>query len=99
MHGLGGRNFWIHSTGPIGCLPYALVRRPDIATVKDNVGCSVSYNKVAQLFNQRLKETVAHLRKTYPDAAFTYVDVYAAKYKLISQASKLGNAPRLLCVA
>ncbi|KAF7015066.1 unnamed protein product [Triticum aestivum] len=98
VHGFGGRNFWIHSTGPIGCLPYALIRRPDIAAVKDKVGCSVTYNKVAQLFNQRLKETVARLRKTYPDAAFTYVDVYAAKYKLISQASKLGfDDPLLTC--
>ncbi|VAH44280.1 unnamed protein product [Triticum turgidum subsp. durum] len=96
MHELGGRNFWIHSTGPIGCLPYALIHRPDIAAVKDKVGCSVTYNKVAQLFNQRLKETVARLRKTYPDAAFTYVDVYAAKYKLISQASKLGFDDALL---
>jgi hypothetical protein len=36
---------------------------------------------------------VASLRKTHPDAAFTYVDVYTAKYKLISQAKKLGKAP------
>ena len=91
VHWLGGRYFWIHGTGPIGCLPYSMVHRPDIAARKDNVGCSVTYNKVAQLFNQKLKETVARLRKTYPDAAFTYVDVYAAKYKLISEAKKQGN--------
>jgi hypothetical protein len=48
---------------------------------------------VAQLFNVKLKDTVASLRKTHPDAAFTYVDVYTAKYKLISQAKKLGKAP------
>ncbi|KAM0913007.1 hypothetical protein ACQ4PT_012441 [Festuca glaucescens] len=98
IHWLGGKYFWIHSTGPIGCLPYALIRRPDIAVRKDNVGCSATYNKVAQLFNQKLKETVACLRKTYPDAAFTYVDVYTAKYKLISEAKKLGfDDPLLTC--
>jgi hypothetical protein len=89
----GGKYFWIHNTGPLGCLPYALVHRPDLAVVKDAAGCSVDYNKVAQLFNLRLKETVASLRKMHPDATFTYVDVYSAKYKLISEAKKLGNKP------
>nr|CAB3454796.1 unnamed protein product [Digitaria exilis] len=94
----GGRYFWIHNTGPIGCLPYALLHRPDLATPTDDAGCSVTYNKVAQLFNLRLKETVASLRKTHPDAAFTYVDVYTAKYKLISDAKKLGfDDPLLTC--
>uniref|UniRef100_A0A0A8Z3W0 Uncharacterized protein n=1 Tax=Arundo donax TaxID=35708 RepID=A0A0A8Z3W0_ARUDO len=94
----GGRYFWIHNTGPLGCLPYALVHRPDLAASTDAAGCSVAYNKVAQLFNLRLKETVARLRKTHPDAAFTYVDVYTAKYKLISQAKKLGfDDPLLTC--
>nr|CAB3458462.1 unnamed protein product [Digitaria exilis] len=94
----GGRYFWIHNTGPIGCLPYALLHRRDLATPTDGAGCSVTYNKVAQLFNLRLKETVASLRKTHPDAAFTYVDVYTAKYKLISEAKKLGfDDPLLTC--
>ncbi|XP_006657897.1 GDSL esterase/lipase ACHE-like [Oryza brachyantha] len=98
IYGLGGRYFWIHNTGPIGCLRYAMSHRPDLAVVKDGAGCSVAYNKVAQLFNQRLKEAVASLRKTRPDAAFTYVDVYSAKYKLISEAKKLGfDDPQLPC--
>lgn len=92
VYSRGGRYFWIHNTGPLGCLPYALLHRPDLAIPADGTGCSVTYNKVAQLFNLRLKETVASLRKTHPDAAFTYVDVYTAKYKLISQANKLGKA-------
>lgn len=98
VYSRGGRYFWIHNTGPLGCLPYALLHRPDLATPADGTGCSVTYNKVAQLFNLRLKETVASLRKTHPDAAFTYVDVYTAKYKLISQAKKLGfDDPLLTC--
>lgn len=98
VYSRGGRYFWIHNTGPLGCLPYALLHRPDLAIPADGTGCSVTYNKVAQLFNLRLKETVASLRKTHPDAAFTYVDVYTAKYKLISQANKLGfDDPLLTC--
>nr|ACG38411.1 alpha-L-fucosidase 2 precursor [Zea mays] len=98
VYSRGGRYFWIHNTGPLGCLPYALLHRPDLATPADGTGCSVTYNKVAQRFNLRLKETVASLRKTHPDAAFTYVDVYTAKYKLISQAKKLGfDDPLLTC--
>ncbi|TVU38174.1 hypothetical protein EJB05_11530 [Eragrostis curvula] len=94
----GGRYFWIHNTGPLGCLPYALVHRPDLDAPMDAAGCSIAYNKVAQLFNLRLKETVASLRKMHPDAAFTYVDVYTAKYRLISQAKKLGfDDPLLTC--
>ncbi|GJN11188.1 hypothetical protein PR202_ga29361 [Eleusine coracana subsp. coracana] len=94
----GGKYFWIHNTGPLGCLPYALMHRPDLAAPMDDAGCSVKYNKVAQLFNLRLKETVASLRKKHPDAAFTYVDVYTAKYRLISQAKKLGfDDPLLTC--
>ncbi|WVZ66513.1 hypothetical protein U9M48_015722 [Paspalum notatum var. saurae] len=98
VYSLGGRYFWIHNTGPLGCLPYALLHRPDLASPSDGTGCSIAYNKVAQLFNLRLKETVASLRKTHPDAAFTYVDVYTAKYRLISEARKLGfDDPLLTC--
>ena len=81
VYARGGRYFWIHNTGPLGCLPYALLHRPDLAAPVDGAD-----------FNLRLKETVASLRKAHPDAAFTYVDVYTAKYKLISEAKKLGKA-------
>ncbi|XP_048567372.1 GDSL esterase/lipase ACHE-like [Triticum urartu] len=90
VYDLGGRYFWVHNTAPLGCLPYALVFRPDLAAEKDAAGCSVALNAGARFFNARLKETVARLRATLPGAAFTYVDIYAAKYRLISQAKKLG---------
>uniref|UniRef100_A0A453DQY0 GDSL esterase/lipase n=1 Tax=Aegilops tauschii subsp. strangulata TaxID=200361 RepID=A0A453DQY0_AEGTS len=91
VYNLGGRYFWVHNTAPLGCLPYALAFRPDLAAAeKDAAGCSVELNTGAQFFNARLNETVARLRETLPGAALTYVDVYAAKYRLISQARKLG---------
>ncbi|CAD5166436.1 unnamed protein product [Musa acuminata subsp. malaccensis] len=88
VYGQGGRFFWIHNTGPFGCLPYVLDRYPIRAPEVDHVGCGAPFNDVAQLFNAKLKETVAQLRKDLPQAVFTYVDVYTIKYSLISQAKK-----------
>ncbi|KAJ7945451.1 GDSL esterase/lipase [Quillaja saponaria] len=90
VYGQGGRSFWIHNTGPFGCLPYVLERIPVLAAEVDSAGCASPFNKVAQIFNHRLKEVVAQLRKELPLAAITYVDVYSVKYSLISQAKKHG---------
>ena len=48
-------------------------------------------NEVAQEFNRQLKDMVFQLRAQLPNAAFTYVDVYSAKYALISNAKNEGN--------
>lgn len=87
----GGRSFWIHNTGPFGCLPYVLDRLPLTAPQVDRAGCGTPFNKVAQYFNKKLKEAVVQLRKDFPLASFTYVDIYSVKYTLISKASKLGK--------
>lgn len=92
----GGRSFWIHNTGPVGCLPYVMDRFFVTAAQIDKHGCSSPYNEVAQHFNLELKEAVLQLRKELPLAAITYVDVYSVKYALISQAKKLGEL-ELLC--
>lgn len=92
MYSLGGRYFWVHNTAPLGCLTYAVVLLPKLAAPRDDAGCSVAYNAAARFFNARLRETVDRLRAALPDAALTYVDVYSAKYKLISDAKKLGKA-------
>ncbi|KAK3005262.1 hypothetical protein RJ639_017028 [Escallonia herrerae] len=86
----GGRSFWIHNTAPVGCLPYVMDRLPITAGQVDKVGCASPFNDVARYFNRKLKEAVVQLRKDLPMAAITYVDVYAAKYALISQAKKHG---------
>ncbi|KAA8529646.1 hypothetical protein F0562_034254 [Nyssa sinensis] len=86
----GGRSFWIHNTGPVGCLPYVMDRLLITAGQVDMVGCASPFNEVAQYFNHRLKEAVVQLRKDLPLAAITYVDVYSVKYSLISQANKHG---------
>ncbi|XP_068470405.1 GDSL esterase/lipase At3g26430 isoform X2 [Phaseolus vulgaris] len=88
VHGEGGRTFWIHNTGPLGCLPYMLDRYPMSPAQMDEFGCAKPFNEVAQYFNKRLKESVEKLREELPDAKITYVDVYRVKYRLISHAQK-----------
>lgn len=86
----GGRSFWIHNTGPVGCLPYIMDLHPVKAHEVDKAGCAKPYNEVAQFFNRELKEAVVQLRKKLHSASITYVDVYSVKYSLISQAKKHG---------
>ncbi|KAH7515716.1 hypothetical protein FEM48_Zijuj10G0055900 [Ziziphus jujuba var. spinosa] len=98
VYGQGGRSFWIHNTGPVGCLPYILDRYLVTAAQIDKYGCATPFNEVAQYFNIRLKALVAQLRKDLPEAAITYVDVYSVKYTLISQAKKYGfKLPLVAC--
>ena len=88
----GGRSFWIHNTGPIGCLPYLLERYP-VGTIElDRYGCGRTFNLGAQYFNEKLKEVVVQLRKDLPLAALTYVDIYSVKYNLITHAKKYGKS-------
>nr|XP_028949643.1 esterase-like isoform X1 [Malus domestica] len=96
IYDLGARLFWIHNTGPIGCLPYILANFP--SAQKDEVGCAKSYNEVAQYFNHQLKEATVQLRKDLPLAAFTYVDIYSVKYSLYKEPKKYGfEFPLVAC--
>ncbi|KAL5572811.1 hypothetical protein UlMin_022408 [Ulmus minor] len=92
----GGRAFWIHNTGPIGCLPvnqfYNLNPPPGYL---DAARCIKSQNDMSVEFNKKLKERVIKLRTELPEAAITYVDVYAAKYGLIANAKTEGFADPL----
>ncbi|KAJ4824505.1 hypothetical protein Tsubulata_031585 [Turnera subulata] len=80
----GARNFWVHSTGPIGCLPYDVIYYPSKPGNLDQNGCVKPQNEVAQEFNRQLEAMISQLSKQLPQSAFTYVDVYSAKYQLIS---------------
>ena len=46
---------------------------------------------MAMEFNRQLKDKVKKLRTQLPNAALTYVDVYSAKYGLISNTKNQGN--------
>ncbi|OMO81629.1 Lipase, GDSL [Corchorus olitorius] len=86
----GGRVFWIHNTGPIGCLPVFVLKSPPKPGDADRAGCIKSYNELAQEFNKKLKDRVSQLRAKLLDAKLIYVDIYTAKYSLISEADKYG---------
>ncbi|XP_065010150.1 GDSL esterase/lipase At3g26430-like isoform X1 [Musa acuminata AAA Group] len=86
----GGRSFWIHNTGPLGCLPYVLVRVPPAASRFDSSGCSILFNALAEQFNTMLNETVAQLRKHLPLASVILTDIYSVKYSLFRRAASYG---------
>ncbi|KAJ8428227.1 hypothetical protein Cgig2_016811 [Carnegiea gigantea] len=83
----GARSFWVHNTGPIGCLPVAVmyITQPQPGYL-DQYGCIKGQNDMVIEFNKQLKDAVQKLRTKLPEAAITYVDLYAAKYGLISKA-------------
>lgn len=91
LYQVGARTFWIHNTGPIGCLPFFVKNYPPTPENTDQIGCVRSYNNVAQEFNKNLKDKVSQLQKQLQDTSFVYVDMYSVKYSLISQANKHGK--------
>ncbi|KAK1425900.1 hypothetical protein QVD17_21262 [Tagetes erecta] len=98
VHDKGGRFFWIHNTGPIGCLPYVLEHLPINEQQLDSNGCANPFNELARFFNHRLKDLVNRLREELPKAVITYVDIYKARYTLISQARENGfEHPLIVC--
>lgn len=94
----GGRKFWIHNTGPLGCLPGILSQRIPNASEADEHGCVASMNQAAQEFNSKLNALCEQLRFELQNSTIVYVDVYAAKYKLIATASSYGfERPLMAC--
>ncbi|KAL4577158.1 hypothetical protein LXL04_013262 [Taraxacum kok-saghyz] len=95
----GARSFWIHNTGPVGCLPVATfyIRNPNPGYLDRN-GCIRYQNEVAMEFNRQLKARLIRLRSELTKAAITYVDVYTAKYNLISNSKQYGfSDPLKIC--
>nr|GMD54747.1 GDSL esterase/lipase At5g14450-like [Ipomoea batatas] len=91
LYNKGARNFWIHNTAPIGCLPVSTtkIRDPKPGEL-DEQGCVKAQNEAAMEFNRQLKDSVVKLRAELSQAALTYVDMYHAKYELIKRAKNQG---------
>ncbi|KAK9161800.1 hypothetical protein Syun_008141 [Stephania yunnanensis] len=96
----GGRNFWAHNTGPLGCLPQKLASLSKINTpsILDQYGCIRFLNDAAQVFNQKLRTLCNELRLEMKNATVVYIDVYSIKYELIANATNYGFvSPHMAC--
>ncbi|XP_071698769.1 GDSL esterase/lipase At1g09390-like [Rutidosis leptorrhynchoides] len=98
IHDNGGRNFWVHNTGPLGCLPQKLWLVQPSASELDPHGCISTYNSAANFFNEGLRQLCTQLRSELKDSTVIYVDIYSIKYDLIANASKYGfSSPLTAC--
>lgn len=98
MYGHGGRKFWVHGTGALGCLPQKLSIPRDDDSDLDGNGCLKTYNAAAREFNAQLGAACRRLRQRMADAAVVFTDVYAAKYDLVANHTLHGiERPLMAC--
>ncbi|KAK9735391.1 hypothetical protein RND81_04G203300 [Saponaria officinalis] len=98
LYDTGARYFWIHNTGPLGCLPQNVAKFGTDPTKLDGLGCVSAHNQAAQLFNLQLHALTKKLMGQYTDTNVTYVDIYTVKYNLISNYSRYGfEQPIMAC--
>ncbi|CAM8907515.1 unnamed protein product [Rhodiola kirilowii] len=94
----GARKFWIHNTGPLGCLPQNIVYFGTNPSKLDELGCVSGHNQAAMLFNLQLHALTKKFQAEMPDTNVVYVDIYAIKSNLITNYSKNGfEQPTMAC--
>ncbi|KAM6541404.1 hypothetical protein CsatB_005851 [Cannabis sativa] len=95
----GGKNFWIHNTGPLGCLPQLLsILGQNFRGDMDKYGCIQTLNNVAKVFNKQLYALTQKLRSEMKDTTIVYVDMYSIKYGVITNPSIYGfESPLMAC--
>ncbi|PON52867.1 Lipase [Trema orientale] len=90
LYNEGARNFWIHNTGPLGCLPRIIDRFGKDPSKLDQFGCVTSQNNAANAFNSQLHDLCQKFRGQFPEANVTFVDIFSIKYNLIANYSQFG---------
>ncbi|XP_018478647.1 GDSL esterase/lipase At1g54790 isoform X2 [Raphanus sativus] len=94
----GARNFWIHNTGPLGCLAQNIAKFGTDSTKLDEFGCVSSHNQAAKLFNLQLHALSNKFQAQFPDSNVTYVDIFSIKSNLIANYSQFGfENPIMVC--
>ncbi|KAK1279519.1 GDSL esterase/lipase LIP-4 [Acorus gramineus] len=94
----GGRNFWLHSTGPLGCLPQKLSICGKNTSNLDPYGCLINFNSAAKSFNDGLRSLRDAMQSQLSNATIVYTDVFAIKYDLIVNSGKYGfDNPLMAC--
>ncbi|XBJ07307.1 hypothetical protein VPH35_012855 [Triticum aestivum] len=94
----GSRNFWIHGTGALGCLPQKLsIPRKNYSDLDQN-GCLKTYNRAAVAFNAALGSLCDQLNVELKNATVVYTDLFAIKYDLVASHAKYGfDRPLMTC--
>ncbi|ONI14742.1 hypothetical protein PRUPE_3G005500 [Prunus persica] len=87
----GGIYFWVHNTGPLGCLPQKLAGTASNAGNFDDHGCLKFLSDAAKAFNKQLHTLCEEHRSQMGRAIIVYVDIYAIKYDLIANSAKYGS--------
>ncbi|PNT70453.1 hypothetical protein BRADI_2g12340v3 [Brachypodium distachyon] len=94
----GSRNFWIHGTGALGCLPQKLAIPRKNDSDLDQNGCLNTYNRAAVAFNAVLGSLCDQLNVQMKDATIVYTDLFAIKYDLVANHTKYGfDSPLMTC--
>ncbi|XP_044481693.1 GDSL esterase/lipase At1g54790-like isoform X1 [Mangifera indica] len=98
LYNEGARNFWIHNTGPLGCLTQNVAKFGSDPSSLDEQGCVIGHNQAAKLFNIQLHALCKKLQGDFPDSNITYVDIYTIKSNLIANYSRYGfEQPIMAC--
>ncbi|XP_010255795.1 PREDICTED: GDSL esterase/lipase At1g54790-like [Nelumbo nucifera] len=98
LYDQGARRFWIHNTGPLGCLAQNIATFGKDPSKLDELGCVSSHNRAANLFNLQLHALCKKLQSQFPDVNVTYVDIYSIKANLIANYSQYGfQQPIMAC--
>ncbi|KAA8536897.1 hypothetical protein F0562_029375 [Nyssa sinensis] len=94
----GARNFWIHNTGPLGCLTQNIAKFGTDPSKLDELGCVSLHNQASKLLNLQLHALCKKLQGQYLDANVTYVDIFTIKSNLIANYSRYGfEHPIMAC--
>lgn len=98
LYDLGARNFWVHNTGPLGCLGQNIAKFGTDVSKLDELGCVSSHNQAAKLLNLQLYALCKKLQGQYSDANITHVDIFSIKSNLIANYSRNGfEQPLMAC--
>ncbi|KAK1580916.1 hypothetical protein Q3G72_001318 [Acer saccharum] len=91
LYDQGARNFWVHNTGPLGCIPQNVAKFGSDPLKLDEQGCVSGHNQAAKLFNLQLHALCKKLQGDFTDSNITYVDIYTIKSNLIANYSRYGS--------
>lgn len=98
LYDQGARNFWIHNTGPLGCLAQNIAKFGADPSKLDELGCVNPHNQAAKVFNLQLYALCKKLQGQYRDANITYVDIFLIKSNMIANYSRYGfEQPLMVC--